>query len=277
MSRPISGKKLAKLGRRLAAPGPISDDDYAMLGHVAEIYQAVLDKVEERLQRLGYQATTRVKTTGTLVDKLRRPPQLPLGSIHDVAGARIVMDGGRREQDQIVERIVAAFSDCPKPPLKIDRRERPNHGYRAVHVIVFEDSTPVEIQIRTKMQDTWAQITEKLGDIWGRGLRYGEEPDQPDALVEARSSQPVDPASPPPTRREFVIALGGLADAIDKLEQAEQLMTVGFDRLEREPRLRVADKQKADELREQFAEAKRGTQTFIDNVLRGVRALGGAR
>src|SRR6516165_3405873 len=165
MSRPISGKKLAKLGRRLAAPGPISDDDYAMLGHVAEIYQAVLDKVEERLQRLGYQATTRVKTTGTLVDKLRRPPQLPLGSIHDVAGARIVMDGGRREQDQIVERIVAAFSDCPKPPLKIDRRERPNHGYRAVHVIVFEDSTPVEIQVRTKMQDTWAQITEKLGDI----------------------------------------------------------------------------------------------------------------
>ena len=276
MSRPISGNQLAKLGRRLAAPGPISDDDYAMLGHVAEIYQAVLDKVEERLQRLGYQATTRVKTTGTLVDKLRRPPQLPLGSIHDVAGARIVMDGGRREQDQIVERIVAAFSDCPKPPLKIDRRERPNHGYRAVHVIVFEDSTPVEIQVRTKMQDTWAQITEKLADIWGRGLRYGEEPDQPDALA-VQSSQPVDPASPPPTRREFVIALGGLADAIDKLEQAEQLMTVGFDRLEREPRLRVADKQKADELREQFAEAKRGTQTFIDNVLRGVRALGGAR
>ena len=276
MSRPISGKKLAKLGRRLAAPGPISDDDYAMLGHVAEIYQAVLDKVEERLQRLGYQATTRVKTTGTLVDKLRRPPQLPLGSIHDVAGARIVMDGGRREQDQIVERIVAAFSDCPKPPLKIDRRERPNHGYRAVHVIVFEDSTPVEIQVRTKMQDTWAQITEKLADIWGRGLRYGEEPDQPDALA-VQSSQPVDPASPPPTRRAVVIGLGKLADALDQLEQAEQLMTVGFDRLEREPRLRVADKQKADELREQFAEAKRGTQTFIDNVLRGVRALGGAR
>ena len=63
----ISGTQLNKLGDRLASPGPISDDDYAMLGLVAQMYQAVLDKVEEKLQGLGYQATTRVKTTGTLV------------------------------------------------------------------------------------------------------------------------------------------------------------------------------------------------------------------
>jgi ppGpp synthetase/RelA/SpoT-type nucleotidyltranferase len=130
MPRPVSGKQLRKLGRRLAEPGPISDEDYEMLAYVAEIYQAVLDKVEERLQQLGYQATTRVKTTGTLIDKLRRTPQLPLGSIHDVAGARIVLDGGRGEQDQVVERIVTAFADCPKPPQKIDRRAQPSHGYR---------------------------------------------------------------------------------------------------------------------------------------------------
>jgi hypothetical protein len=142
MSRPISGKQLGKLGRRLAQPGPISDEDYEMLARVAEVYQAVLDKVEQRLRLLGYQATTRVKTTGTLVDKLRRTPHLPLGSIHDLAGARIVSDGGRWEQDQVVGRIMAAFGDYPKAPQIIDRREKPSYSYRAVHVIVFEDSTP---------------------------------------------------------------------------------------------------------------------------------------
>jgi ppGpp synthetase/RelA/SpoT-type nucleotidyltranferase len=181
MPRPFSGKQLGKLGRRLAEPGPISDEDYKMFTLVAEAYQGVLNTVEERLRELGYEATTRVKTTGTLVDKLRRTPKLPLGSIHDVAGARIVIDGGRLEQDQVAKRIMEAFADCPKPPEPIDRRERPSHGYRAYHVIVFEDATPVEIQIRTKLQDQWAQMSEKLGDLWGRGLRYGLGPDDPDA------------------------------------------------------------------------------------------------
>jgi ppGpp synthetase/RelA/SpoT-type nucleotidyltranferase len=84
---------------------------------VAEAYQAVLDKVEEKLQGLGYQATTRVKTTGTLIDKLRRSPHLKLKSIRDVAGARIVIDGGRWEQDQVAKRIMEVFADCPKLPI----------------------------------------------------------------------------------------------------------------------------------------------------------------
>ena len=184
----ISGTQLNKLGDRLASPEPISDADYALLGQVAEAYQAILDKVEEKLQDLGYQATTRVKTTGTLVNKLRRSPHLKLKTIHDVAGARIVIDGGRWEQDQVAERIVEAFANCPKAPELIDRREKPSHGYRAVHIVVFEEGTPVEVQIRTKLQDTWAQITEKLGDAWGRGLRYGLGPDQPDL--------PADPSDP---------------------------------------------------------------------------------
>jgi ppGpp synthetase/RelA/SpoT-type nucleotidyltranferase len=151
----ISGKQLNKLGRRLAAEEPITDEDYALLARVAEDYQAVLDKVEAKLQGLGYQATTRVKTTGTLQDKLRRSPHLPLKVIHDVAGARIVIEGDRAEQDQVAERIMQAFADCPKAPEPIDRRKNPSHGYRAYHVIVYEDGIPVEIQIRTKLQDTW--------------------------------------------------------------------------------------------------------------------------
>jgi ppGpp synthetase/RelA/SpoT-type nucleotidyltranferase len=217
----ISGKQLNKLGERLASPGPISDEDYALFAQVAEDYQAVLDRVEEKLQGLGYQATTRVKTTGTLVDKLRRSPHLHLKVIHDVAGARIVIDGGRWEQDQVAQRIIGAFADCPKAPEPIDRRANPSHGYRAYHVVVYEDGIPVEIQIRTKLQDTWAQITEKLGDAWGRGLRYGLGPDQPDS--------PVDPSvQGSATRADLVGVLARLADSIDQLEAAQfQLDSTG--------------------------------------------------
>jgi ppGpp synthetase/RelA/SpoT-type nucleotidyltranferase len=99
MALPFSGNQLKRLGDRLASPEPIADEDYAMLAQVAQAYQAILDQVEQKLQNLGYQATTRVKTTSTLVDKLRRTPHLRLNSIHDLAGARIVFDGGRWEQD----------------------------------------------------------------------------------------------------------------------------------------------------------------------------------
>lgn len=30
--------------------------------------------------------------------------------------------------------------------------------------------------MRTLRQDLWANVTERLGDRWGRGIRYGEVP-----------------------------------------------------------------------------------------------------
>jgi Region found in RelA / SpoT proteins len=148
---------------------------------VADAYQAVLDQVELQLGELGFEATTRVKTTGTLLDKLRRDPTLKLRSIHDLAGARIVIDGTLDDQDAAKARVIEAFASCPRPPVEKDRRKTPSHGYRAVHVIVFPENMPVEIQVRTDTQNGWAQFAESLGDMWGRGLRYGTGPDDPDA------------------------------------------------------------------------------------------------
>jgi len=45
-----------------------------------------------------------------------------------------------------------------------------------VHVIIETDGFPVEVQVRTYLQDRWANETEALGDTWGRGLRYGLPP-----------------------------------------------------------------------------------------------------
>jgi len=157
---------LDRLGARLAASGPVANADLEELSRAVGAYQKVLDEVKGQLTELGYRATTRVKTTGTLVDKLRRETAR-LSQVQTLAGARIVVRD-RKLQDEARDAICEAFESMGCTCKVIDRRENPTYGYRAVHVIVYWDGIPVESQIRTELQDTWAQIVERMGDRWGR-------------------------------------------------------------------------------------------------------------
>ena len=72
-------------------------------------------------------------------------------------------------QDEVVEGLKELFSD----PEVDDRREHPSHGYRAVHVIAEVQGKPVEIQVRTRLQDLWAQLCEVISDEIDKDLKYG--------------------------------------------------------------------------------------------------------
>jgi ppGpp synthetase/RelA/SpoT-type nucleotidyltranferase len=91
---------------------------------------------------------------------------------------RIVVEGDRDEQDRVVERLSAAFAAAARAPRIVDRRAKPVQGYRAVHVIVYPDAFPIEIQVRTRWQHQWAEWFERLADQYGRGIRYGEPPSE---------------------------------------------------------------------------------------------------
>ncbi|MCU1588797.1 MAG: RelA/SpoT domain protein [Frankiales bacterium] len=210
----ISRTQLDKLGERLAAADVPADDDLDLLLDVLSAYQAALVEVQARLSRIGYHATTRTKTTGVLVDKLRRE-RSSLKSVQDIAGARIVSDCDRDEQDDIVSELVAQFHDEKRPPKIKDRRAEPSSGYRAVHVIVHVQDLPVEIQVRTQRQDTWAQIAERLGDRWGRGIRYGQDP--PDADEPAHPGLKI-------TRRRLWTVVSNLSQRIDDFEEAQRMV-----------------------------------------------------
>jgi hypothetical protein len=135
---------------------------------------AALRSLEVEGEQLSPSA--RVKTLATIREKLQRE-SVRLSQIQDIAGARIVTEGGLDTQDQIRDAVVAAF-----PGARVfDRRERPSYGYRAVHVVVTCQAVPVEIQIRTSDQHRWAEIFERLADTFGRQIRYGGEPDEPNA------------------------------------------------------------------------------------------------
>ena len=269
MPRPLSGNQLRLLGKRLAQPGPVSDADYELLEQLADFYQEITGKVAGRLRDMGLENTTRsFKSTGTIADKLRRT-HYSLGEIQDLAGTRIVIDGGRLDQDRVVSRIMEAFSDCPKPPLKVDRREKPSHGYRAIHVVVYEDSAPMEIQVRTKLQDAWAQISEKLGDAWGRGLRYGEGPDL--------AGEPAWPGATA-TRSEVVRELQLLAQAIHEAETSQvELGELREIMLGLDPAARGGMPDRLEAIARKAAEFEDGVHTAANTLLGNVSQLGGAQ
>ena len=67
------------------------------------------------------------------------------------------------------------------------------------------------MQIRTAPQDQWAQLFEKLGDLWGRQIRYGDPPNNPDG--------PVDPVSPDTLTPDEVLTRGDLVMIMDRLSE----------------------------------------------------------
>ena len=73
--------------------------------------------------------------------------------MQDIGGLRIVLKLDLTGQDKIVSKILDMFAKAKV----IDRRESPKHGYRAVHVIALLDERRIEIQLRTQLQDLWAQ------------------------------------------------------------------------------------------------------------------------
>ncbi|NJQ03558.1 RelA/SpoT domain-containing protein [Streptomyces zingiberis] len=176
MALPFSKSQVIRLGERLVKANEPSDEDLAALSDLLIAYDDTLASALEIVRDLGFDPTSRVKNTGTILEKLARHGGSWLKSMQDLAGMRIVLDGTRTAQDEAVRLIVEAFASAEREPKVMDRRSQPSQGYRAVHVIVFLDGIPVEIQVRTRWQHEWADMFEKLADLIGRGIRYGEAP-----------------------------------------------------------------------------------------------------
>jgi ppGpp synthetase/RelA/SpoT-type nucleotidyltranferase len=177
MARPLSKSFLERLGRRLVEGDQPQRDDIEQLHVLLGAYGPVLrSSVEMVAAEVGFVPSSRVKTTGTIVEKLRRNGGHTLSSMHDLGGMRLVVPGDRSEQDQVVNQVLEVFADAGRRSKLIDRRVRPVQGYRAVHVIVYPDGYPIEVQVRTMWQHLWAEWFERLADQYGRGIRYGDPP-----------------------------------------------------------------------------------------------------
>jgi hypothetical protein len=251
---------MQKLGKRLAAAERPSTEDLELLERFRQEHDGPSDVVVSALRQLGLQPTSRPKTTGTIIEKLRRERGMSLARMDDVAGVRVVFGGNRNAQDQLIRDITSALTELAEVKLK-DRRAEPSHGYRAVHLITRVDSYLVEVQVRTKRQDQWAQMVERLADAWGRQIRYGGDPDDPDR--EAVKGW---------TRRDivtFVLAVAESVDIVERWEAAVETNRVLTERALAYPddvRRQVGIDADMDQVAANEAELEQGIQSLDSNL-----------
>jgi putative GTP pyrophosphokinase len=133
-----------------------------------EAYNFVIDNIRDyiKINPTGRPA----KSTGSIIDKLKRET-IRLSQIQDIAGCRIVVT-----DIDMQEKTVNSLQNLFSKSKIIDRRNNPSHGYRAVHIIPVIYDKPVEIQVRTKLQHLWAELSEKYSDIYDPSVKYGGGP-----------------------------------------------------------------------------------------------------
>jgi putative GTP pyrophosphokinase len=171
----LSGSQLEKLGERLSF-GPLTLEDLRQLRRYLETLEPFADRTFADILRVSKQfpelrpariTRRNVKTIRSVLAKLRRQT-ITLRQIQDLVGCRIVVPD-IIDQENWNTALETVF---PRAQI-INRTTTPQHGYRAVHLIVRQGNERFEIQLRTMFQDEWANIVEKIDDKFGSRFKYG--------------------------------------------------------------------------------------------------------
>jgi putative GTP pyrophosphokinase len=196
--------RIDRLGELLRRGDP-GEEDLHLLNRYRGLFRPALEHVVSLSQGIvDVEVTERQKTIRSIVAKLRRE-KTRLSRMQDIAGCRIVLPD-MRAQDDFRGKVVESAPSW----LIVDRRLRPSHHYRAVHLIADVEGLLVELQVRTALQQVWAELSEALDRLW-EGVKYG--------------------GGPPSVRR----ALSLSSDAIAGLESSEQSIFARVQRLRSMP------------------------------------------
>lgn len=111
----------------------------------------------------------RLKRQATIVHKLIREPNMKLAQMADIGGCRALLP----DQDK-VDAVTLRVQENWEIVRTRDyvRKPKPS-GYRAVHHIVRRDDRLIEVQLRTPLQDIWANQVERDSRRLGIGLKSG--------------------------------------------------------------------------------------------------------
>ena len=118
----------------------------------------------------GAPVTSRLKRFETTIEKLRRHKSR-LSSIEDIAGCRVVLPT-MRHQHELLDRIRRELDVVRER----DYQANPRGGYRALHAVVRAGGPLVEVQLRTDLEDQWANTVERLAGKLDPEIKYNDGP-----------------------------------------------------------------------------------------------------
>jgi len=122
----------------------------------------------------------RLKRMPTIIDKLRRYPTMKLTTMQDIGGLRAVLSNvtdasklaeNYRTNKRLTHELIEEYNYIKNP--------RSEDGYRSIHLIYkyknkrnpAYDGLRLELQIRSKLQHTWATAVETMGTFLGQALK----------------------------------------------------------------------------------------------------------
>lgn len=163
-----SKTQIDRLGNRLRK-GEAGDTELRQLDDFRRSFAGAYDEVVATIRKVAQREPTGrpAKTITSIVEKLRRET-IRLSQMQDIAGCRLVVRDVL-SQDRVAAQLMVGLPSA----VLVDRRKQPSYGYRAIHIIATAQGKPVEIQIRTELQHLWAQLSEKLSDVFDPALKYG--------------------------------------------------------------------------------------------------------
>lgn len=181
------------IGKKLIASSPIDLIEQAQNVMLVEdwrkLHMEPLNQLVEAVSNLLAESSVtalfssqRLKRMTSIVDKLRRNPEMGLGGVQDIGGARFVFTD--MESLQVACKLIEQASfDCFTLARKpYDYVTHPKEsGYRSIHFVYkYQSENPeldglsVELQIRTQLQHDWATAVETAELISNSSLKASQ-------------------------------------------------------------------------------------------------------
>jgi ppGpp synthetase/RelA/SpoT-type nucleotidyltranferase len=117
----------------------------------------------------------RFKRMERIMYKLLRHPNMALSTMQDIGGCRVVFE----DLDQLrhVEHHIVRSARWRDSRIEDYIVEPKADGYRSVHIVTKRDDRWIEVQLRTRRQESWATAVEEAQSLTGHDVKDGEGPD----------------------------------------------------------------------------------------------------
>lgn len=139
-----------------------------------------------KIKRDGYRSAIvaqRLKRMPSIITKLQRFPNMQLDRMQDIGGVRVILDKVN-DVYRLYKSILDSkrFEHKPELPPKDYIQSPKADGYRSLHQVFKYNNKKIpelnglriELQIRTKLQHSWATAVETLGIIEKSSFKTGE-------------------------------------------------------------------------------------------------------